>query len=104
MTPLGRFTLVKPVQESNAEAPMLVTLVEIVATARLLQPKNVKAPILVTLSGIAALVKLPQNANAPWPMLVTLAGMVTLVRLVRSEEHTSELQSLRHLVCRLLLE
>src|SRR5262245_62308572 len=25
-------------------------------------------------------------------------------RLVRSEEHTSELQSLRHLVCRLLLE
>src|SRR5947199_2205193 len=26
------------------------------------------------------------------------------VYLVRSEEHTSELQSLRHLVCRLLLE
>src|SRR5438045_7344667 len=26
------------------------------------------------------------------------------VALVRSEEHTSELQSLRHLVCRLLLE
>src|SRR5258705_7713669 len=26
------------------------------------------------------------------------------VRLDRSEEHTSELQSLRHLVCRLLLE
>src|SRR5262245_62945530 len=27
-----------------------------------------------------------------------------LARSVRSEEHTSELQSLRHLVCRLLLE
>src|ERR1035441_10994582 len=27
-----------------------------------------------------------------------------LIRLSRSEEHTSELQSLRHLVCRLLLE
>src|SRR5262245_62859048 len=27
-----------------------------------------------------------------------------LERTVRSEEHTSELQSLRHLVCRLLLE
>src|SRR5262245_64607666 len=27
-----------------------------------------------------------------------------LLRLARSEEHTSELQSLRHLVCRLLLE
>src|SRR5436853_5965729 len=29
---------------------------------------------------------------------------VRLLELVRSEEHTSELQSLRHLVCRLLLE
>src|SRR5262245_65093397 len=28
----------------------------------------------------------------------------TIVREIRSEEHTSELQSLRHLVCRLLLE
>src|SRR5947199_4547674 len=28
----------------------------------------------------------------------------TCARSVRSEEHTSELQSLRHLVCRLLLE
>src|SRR5947199_4841797 len=26
------------------------------------------------------------------------------IRCIRSEEHTSELQSLRHLVCRLLLE
>src|SRR5258705_7748999 len=35
-------------------------------------------------------------------------GQVTchrpFLRFVRSEEHTSELQSLRHLVCRLLLE
>src|SRR5258705_9029011 len=29
---------------------------------------------------------------------------VAAVRAIRSEEHTSELQSLRHLVCRLLLE
>src|SRR5215831_20812945 len=28
----------------------------------------------------------------------------TLTAMMRSEEHTSELQSLRHLVCRLLLE
>src|ERR1039458_5454873 len=28
----------------------------------------------------------------------------TQLKVVRSEEHTSELQSLRHLVCRLLLE
>src|SRR5262245_64336416 len=29
---------------------------------------------------------------------------ITAIREGRSEEHTSELQSLRHLVCRLLLE
>src|ERR1039458_10799347 len=34
----------------------------------------------------------PQPAHEPWPSFS------------RSEEHTSELQSLRHLVCRLLLE
>src|SRR5437899_5486610 len=31
-------------------------------------------------------------------------AIIWIGRLVRSEEHTSELQSLRHLVCRLLLE
>src|SRR5262245_64873474 len=31
-------------------------------------------------------------------------GGLAVVALHRSEEHTSELQSLRHLVCRLLLE
>src|SRR5437870_9677692 len=31
-------------------------------------------------------------------------GVVTVARHVRSEEHTSELQSRGHLVCRLLLE
>src|SRR5436853_2478919 len=33
-----------------------------------------------------------------------LARAVSVVENHRSEEHTSELQSLRHLVCRLLLE
>src|SRR5438045_6679525 len=32
------------------------------------------------------------------------AGKIELEDVQRSEEHTSELQSLRHLVCRLLLE
>src|SRR5258705_12671840 len=31
-------------------------------------------------------------------------GRSAAARRIRSEEHTSELQSLRHLVCRLLLE
>src|SRR5258705_5610627 len=42
----------------------------------------------------------PQNQHLLWP-----GGPELLAELIiRSEEHTSELQSLRHLVCRLLLE
>src|ERR1035438_7192396 len=38
-------------------------------------------------------------------LLLTLTNPTTILSfLARSEEHTSELQSLRHLVCRLLLE
>src|SRR5262245_64732852 len=37
-----------------------------------------------------------------WPIQPFIA--LVLASLTRSEEHTSELQSLRHLVCRLLLE
>src|SRR5205814_2476208 len=36
--------------------------------------------------------------------LLAVIGLVAVVWWARSEEHTSELQSLRHLVCRLLLE
>src|ERR1035441_10971929 len=35
---------------------------------------------------------------------LTIYLITLLVHVMRSEEHTSELQSLRHLVCRLLLE
>src|SRR5205814_7897060 len=38
------------------------------------------------------------------PDLVAEHAEALVSALVRSEEHTSELQSLRHLVCRLLLE
>src|SRR2546429_9820915 len=36
--------------------------------------------------------------------LIELLTVVVIIALVRSEEHTSELQSRLHLVCRLLLE
>src|SRR5690625_5519523 len=41
-----------------------------------------------------------------WPVLLILVAliMITLGGVRRSEEHTSELQSRGHLVCRLLLE
>src|SRR3712207_7738692 len=57
-------------------------------------------------SGPAAL---PSSGVSPWGALALLATAVTYaigntyVR-IRSEEHTSELQSRQYLVCRLLLE
>src|SRR5262245_64809331 len=38
------------------------------------------------------------------PMAMSLVTLAPPHGTIRSEEHTSELQSLRHLVCRLLLE
>src|SRR5262245_62517769 len=43
-------------------------------------------------------------ATAPRAVAVWLAMIASARLSCRSEEHTSELQSLRHLVCRLLLE
>src|SRR5207244_11065538 len=39
-----------------------------------------------------------------WALLVLFAGLFVVTAGLRSEEHTSELQSPDHLVCRLLLE
>src|SRR5258705_5317087 len=50
--------------------------------------------------GIGGLIVAPV-ANMTWPGRPSKADET---RSCRSEEHTSELQSLRHLVCRLLLE
>src|SRR5687767_15521454 len=45
------------------------------------------------------------DAEAHRPALIAeLADFLTYTVLVRSEEHTSELQSLAYLVCRLMLE
>src|SRR5258705_7621034 len=42
--------------------------------------------------------------SIPFPNLTYVKTRSAYAEWVRSEEHTSELQSLRHLVCRLLLE
>src|SRR5262245_64601596 len=39
-----------------------------------------------------------------FPLCLIMSFVLPDPSIVRSEEHTSELQSLRHLVCRLLLE
>src|SRR5262245_30010811 len=57
--------------------------------------------------GVAADIELAarRSAAVEWHRVSALAREHHLRRLdARSEEHTSELQSLRHLVCRLLLE
>src|SRR5262245_63438149 len=46
----------------------------------------------------------PGGDGGSWLTDYPLADIDLSIRLARSEEHTSELQSLRHLVCRLLLE
>src|SRR5262245_65110528 len=48
----------------------------------------------------------PDHRDRRWwpPEQTARAGRFASEQTVRSEEHTSELQSLRHLVCRLLLE
>src|SRR5262245_33932697 len=56
--------------------------------------------VLFLLAGSGAVAVLLLREREPWQVL--LGG--TLALPIRSEEHTSELQSLRHLVCRLLLE
>src|SRR5437870_9958857 len=46
----------------------------------------------------------PPPGVSPVPAPVTTEGKTVVSVLPRSEEHTSELQSRGHLVCRLLLE
>src|SRR5438045_5160638 len=66
------------------------------------EPPNLKypfsAPFSTRLPGVKVYSKLP-TLVAPTSSMTTSAKPSD-----RSEEHTSELQSLRHLVCRLLLE
>src|ERR1039458_326759 len=78
----------------------------------------VEVPATTYLQGAEAIRVLGRNTELSYDkrtgqMLWCLAGresviisgpVLHIMRFPRSEEHTSELQSLRHLVCRLLLE
>src|SRR5262245_64858475 len=67
----------------------------------LLPPKSTLFPYTTLFRSLKVL----QIIFSPWVFAGLLMFVVsTLSHLYRSEEHTSELQSLRHLVCRLLLE
>src|SRR5205814_10550155 len=64
---------------------------------------TVMAPVPLCPSLVAVIVAVPTRSPLTRPPADTVAAVALLVAH-RSEEHTSELQSLRHLVCRLLLE
>src|SRR5207253_5640908 len=63
---------------------------------------------LVDVYGVSSLIlAILATIALAWPVNIPLAALAYKVRLgnaPRSEEHTSELQSRGHLVCRLLLE
>src|SRR5215813_15018747 len=59
----------------------------------------IRRPPRSTLFPYTTLFRSPPRARARWP-----TPSPTSARCPRSEEHTSELQSRPHLVCRLLLE
>src|SRR5690554_7441555 len=56
------------------------------------------------ISGANGLTRMPKRLKARTPMLKPTACLLHDIGSSRSEEHTSELQSRPHLVCRLLLE
>src|ERR1035438_10596162 len=58
----------------------------------------------VVMKALAAMPSAPTAEPALNPYHPTQSIPVPIMQRTRSEEHTSELQSLRHLVCRLLLE
>src|SRR5258708_15431623 len=57
-----------------------------------------------TIAASVAKRRMPSNAAACWQRVTSGPMRVSACRGSRSEEHTSELQSPDHLVCRLLLE
>src|SRR5687768_17825219 len=62
--------------------------------------RSYAADLIGAAAGCLALIPLLNTLGAPGVVLVAAA----LSLIARSEEHTSELQSRLHLVCRLLLE
>src|SRR2546427_7694773 len=67
---------------------------------------RLRASIRITATSVLASVPttLAVNSRLSYSLTVTLSAPATTWLLVRSEEHTSELQSQSNLVCRLLLE
>src|ERR1039458_2489713 len=82
---------------SFALTVFLITMPPLATAQRAIPEHNLAYPVLLTIGSTTGS---GFYLNAPDSVYLVTAKHV----LFRSEEHTSELQSLRHLVCRLLLE
>src|SRR3989449_9325695 len=90
-------------QELNAEASELISAASIPASTRPLNPAGKSR---VTSAGYAASADPPRMSAYNAAAMIPGSTKMNTGRIFRnrSEEHTSELQSRLHLVCRLLLE
>src|SRR5690606_28277978 len=97
----------------DALIPLLTLIVLLVLCVYLFGSDATGGPtqiVLILGAAVAALVAV-RNGH-PWPEIQkaivagigTAMGAIMILLMVRSEEHTSELQSRENLVCRLLLE
>src|SRR5262245_63875949 len=82
--------------------PLVVYFVFGPSRILILGPDSAVAPLVA--AAIVPLAAAGDERIALAGLLAILVGSIMLIGGLRSEEHTSELQSLRHLVCRLLLE
>src|SRR5690625_6442897 len=65
----------------------------------------VERPVIAAVKGISAMIRMKKGKErSTLTTKPTIWLMVRTIGEARSEEHTSELQSRGHLVCRLLLE
>src|SRR5262245_64517780 len=92
---------------------VVVSLVPLASGRALPEAAQIIGPFLIALTGLVLVEQLYRNTTPErrWSVKHLCLGLggvfaydLYLYADGRSEEHTSELQSLRHLVCRLLLE
>src|ERR1035441_2805608 len=99
-----RINSVRPWAGSPNWPPCLGLFKSVVATLTYMRHNRTQAEIGESLGASQPTISRAISAITPLIPEATREFVPTADDLDRSEEHTSELQSLRHLVCRLLLE
>src|SRR5437899_7878057 len=98
----GRYTTISPWPDSSCDAPSSLMGLRALGSAASAGSSGTNHAVMVP-APVEARTGPPTRVRKILPPPVSsCVGPAT--RETRSEEHTSELQSLRHLVCRLLLE